>query len=516
MQTNDRAIVLGLPLDNLLQQDFFQTLLECIQASPKKPGSSAYVALVSSEYLLMGSSSERGHPLPEVFEVLHRAMLSLCYSPFLSLLAYQLEGHPFHCLPLKKLLNPLCAFLERQGVSLFLLGHGQCDLIGCRSALTTTFPRLKLCGEAMATIGFEGEELLYLDQQDELILEEIAKANPDLLLLNLGAIRQEQWYARVRHRLRVPVVIGVHREVERLVGNLSSEPSWLEKMGFGEIYRQFCPADSLCRYYFPGYFKLAWDLIPLLHVHLNGWIGQRLHLSSRLFEQRKLSTLLYLGATHTLAFLRLPSSVELTHSFAFGEMIRQLMSQDQLIVDFEGVRKITCRSIAFLLALWQRGWDEGKPVIGIGLSKKMRKYLQLQRCWQWLSSRQIAGIAQLFEQLALSWSDQLYEAIEQQRDRLELSFLGRLANDCDYEPLLWRYERMARGKLCQIDLRYCLHIEQRGWAFLLELQQQLKRAKSPLVLKGVSKPIYSQMSFYRLQGAFTLVQPLMATEVPGQ
>ena len=61
-----------------------------------------------------------------------------------------------------------------------------------------------------------------MDQED--ILSRIEEAKPDILLVAFGNPKQEKWIAMHRHRLKVPVCIGVGGSFDFLSGRVSRAP----------------------------------------------------------------------------------------------------------------------------------------------------------------------------------------------------------------------------------------------------------------------------------------------------
>jgi N-acetylglucosaminyldiphosphoundecaprenol N-acetyl-beta-D-mannosaminyltransferase len=93
-----------------------------------------------------------------------------------------------------------------------------------------------------------------LDQFDnDSILAEIEKANPDILLVAFGSPKQEKWVSRNRHRLNVPVCIGVGATLDFLAGSVKRAPMWMQKSGMEWLFRMAVDPHRLL----PRYFKDA-------------------------------------------------------------------------------------------------------------------------------------------------------------------------------------------------------------------------------------------------------------------
>ncbi len=78
----------------------------------------------------------------------------------------------------------------------------------------------------------------YFDKQEEiLIINEINKLKPDLLLVGLGVPKQEKWIYKNRNKLNVKVCIGVGGSFDGMAGKVKRAPVIFQKMGLEWFYR---------------------------------------------------------------------------------------------------------------------------------------------------------------------------------------------------------------------------------------------------------------------------------------
>jgi N-acetylglucosaminyldiphosphoundecaprenol N-acetyl-beta-D-mannosaminyltransferase len=71
----------------------------------------------------------------------------------------------------------------------------------------------------------------------ESILSRIEDARPDILLVAMGHPKQEQWLAMHRHRLKVPLCMGVGASLDFIAGSVSRAPVWMQSSGLEWLYR---------------------------------------------------------------------------------------------------------------------------------------------------------------------------------------------------------------------------------------------------------------------------------------
>ncbi len=74
------------------------------------------------------------------------------------------------------------------------------------------------------------------DEENNLI-EEINKANPDILLVSLGAPKQELWIYENMYRLKCKVCIGLGGSIDIFAGKVTLTPEFIRRAGFEWLHR---------------------------------------------------------------------------------------------------------------------------------------------------------------------------------------------------------------------------------------------------------------------------------------
>lgn len=69
------------------------------------------------------------------------------------------------------------------------------------------------------------------------IIERIAAAKPDLLLVSLGCPKQEKWISAHFRQLGVPVAIGVGASLDFIAGRVKRAPLWMQRSGTEWVFR---------------------------------------------------------------------------------------------------------------------------------------------------------------------------------------------------------------------------------------------------------------------------------------
>ncbi|NLY18340.1 MAG: WecB/TagA/CpsF family glycosyltransferase, partial [Clostridiaceae bacterium] len=74
-------------------------------------------------------------------------------------------------------------------------------------------------------------------EEENSLIEEINKANPDILLVGLGAPKQEFWIFNNMYRLQCKVCIGVGGSIDVFAGKVALTPEFIRKAGFEWLHR---------------------------------------------------------------------------------------------------------------------------------------------------------------------------------------------------------------------------------------------------------------------------------------
>jgi len=122
--------------------------------------------------------------------------------------------------------SALLAKLAESGGSVYLLGAkpGVAELAG--EKLLDSYPGLVIAG---VTDGYFTEDLQ--------VIESINAANPDMLLVCLGAPKQELWMANNIAGLSVDLSVGLGGALDVFAGKVNRAPAFFQKLGLEWLYR---------------------------------------------------------------------------------------------------------------------------------------------------------------------------------------------------------------------------------------------------------------------------------------
>jgi N-acetylglucosaminyldiphosphoundecaprenol N-acetyl-beta-D-mannosaminyltransferase len=121
---------------------------------------------------------------------------------------------------------------QRMPLRVYLLGGA--PGVGQRAAerISAAWPRVEVVGISNPPLGFERDAKTNRD-----LVAEINACRPDLLLIGLGAPKQELWVHAHHQELSVPVALCIGATIDFLAGHRSRAPRWMRRTGLEWLYR---------------------------------------------------------------------------------------------------------------------------------------------------------------------------------------------------------------------------------------------------------------------------------------
>ena len=116
--------------------------------------------------------------------------------------------------------------------SIYLLGGDRGVAKKAAALLAKKYPRLKIAG---AISGYDKQGQM---KQDRELVHLINKVSPDILLVALGAPKQEEWLIRNKNGLNsVKIGMGVGGAFDYIAGIVSRAPRFMRKLGLEWLFR---------------------------------------------------------------------------------------------------------------------------------------------------------------------------------------------------------------------------------------------------------------------------------------
>jgi N-acetylglucosaminyldiphosphoundecaprenol N-acetyl-beta-D-mannosaminyltransferase len=133
---------------------------------------------------------------------------------------------------------------DHQPLRVFLLGAA--EGVGDRAAanIRRKWKHVEVVGVYSPPLGFEHDE-----QENQSILAQIEAARPDILVVGLGAPKQELWVHAHAEQIAAPVALCVGATIDFLAGEKRRAPRWMQRSGTEWCYRMASEPKRLVRRY---------------------------------------------------------------------------------------------------------------------------------------------------------------------------------------------------------------------------------------------------------------------------
>jgi len=141
-----------------------------------------------------------------------------------------------------------CDTFGRLGLRIYLLGAKPGVAEEAAERLCRRVPELQVVGTHHG---------YFSPSESDGLIERINKANPHILLVGMGAPRQELWISEHLTKLKTPVVWGVGGLFDFLSGRTRRGPQWLLDNGFEWLCRLLVEPGRLWRRYLVGNTKFV-------------------------------------------------------------------------------------------------------------------------------------------------------------------------------------------------------------------------------------------------------------------
>ena len=138
---------------------------------------------------------------------------------------------------------------QSRPLKVFLLGAAPGVAQRAAERIEARWPAVKVVGTYSPPLGFERS-----DAENAAIVARINAVSPDLLVLGLGAPKQELWIQRFAPQLNVSVALCVGATIDFLAGKKARAPKLLQRMGLEWLHRVATEPRRL----FKRYARDAW------------------------------------------------------------------------------------------------------------------------------------------------------------------------------------------------------------------------------------------------------------------
>ena len=129
-------------------------------------------------------------------------------------------------------------------LTVFLLGAMPGVADRAREVIHKTWPMVKVVGTLSPDFGFDKNIAA-----SKVICETINASGADLLVLGLGAPKQELWITQYAAEISVKVALCVGATIDFIAGEKSRAPLWMQKIGLEWLHRMLSEPRRLAKRY---------------------------------------------------------------------------------------------------------------------------------------------------------------------------------------------------------------------------------------------------------------------------
>ncbi len=160
--------------------------------------------------------------------------------------AARLLGRPVPCRVAGSDLAPAIfeAAEQRGGLRVYLLGAGPGVAERAASNIVRRWPAVQVVSTYSPPLGFEHDP-----RENAFILAQIAAAQPDILMVGLGAPKQELWVNAHREQIESSAALCIGATIDFLAGEKRRAPRWMRRTGLEWVHRVASEPRRLLRRY---------------------------------------------------------------------------------------------------------------------------------------------------------------------------------------------------------------------------------------------------------------------------
>jgi N-acetylglucosaminyldiphosphoundecaprenol N-acetyl-beta-D-mannosaminyltransferase len=134
---------------------------------------------------------------------------------------------------------------NQKPITVFLLGAMPGVADRAKTAIHQQWPLVQVVGTLSPEFGFDKRE-----DESKGICEAINATNADLLVLGLGAPKQELWVTAYASQLKVKAALCVGATIDFLAGEKPRAPMWMRNAGLEWLHRMLSEPRRLAKRYF--------------------------------------------------------------------------------------------------------------------------------------------------------------------------------------------------------------------------------------------------------------------------
>lgn len=464
-----------------------------IHAIPKELLEEAFAALIQNykqdlrpSYATTLKTAFFGHCSDLTVETLRQSNFLGVDSKVLKILLRALGNPIQNKISSQDLLHAAAKLASKHHESLYIIGKELEICHQAAKALKEDYPGLKIAGFVAPNIHTKGEKIEISCERDPWIVDNINATKPSILLIDLEHPKQEIWFERIKHLLKVPLSLGVGSSLEEYLNNRDQKEtktpfSWKQVQTFGYLAKLIPPL--------------------LLFTTLNRFLSKK----RRHVERRNL----FLSEKESLFVVPFPSLIYQQAWSERPEWLEECLEYDYVVLDFSSVHHLDLAGMGLLYKVWLEMGRLNKSMFILGLSSDLKHLLKIHKAWDMIKNLVVDDPDEVLDRMSINQHAQLktereFISIYQTDHSTILSFFGRIDKMMASIHSLNHLEPLLNHRTCVVNLKYCTSITNRGFAFFLKLKKLLLTNGSKLMLTSVNKEVLKQIKENQLESEFLI------------
>ena len=455
--------IMGVPFNDLTMDEAVKEALSIINNPKEKP---AYIATINVDFLV-NCLGWFPRSLPN-----HELITFLRSHTHLNVA----DGMPIVWLskwlgfPLKQriagadLIPQLLKECQKSKLSIFILGGEGKVIQKAVDKIHLQYPDIHIAGILSPKITIAGGDLLHAKENDNALIEHINGTRPDILFLALGNPKQEIWFNRNSHQLKVPLSIGVGGTFNFIAGEVKRAPKSLQNLGLEWIYRFYQEPKRLWKRYVADGFQFLTMLIPL--IVYNTW--DRLFFKKSFTEKIEFSEYTIIRLPQHITFNDIPASFTKKNTY----------------FDFINTEYLDIDALGSLLLLIENNPD----IHVLNIQSSLRHFLEVHKVWDIFVKKSGEHLPKLDVPI-FSISNLIV---------LTINVLGPLNHNQNYDSFLTNLLPQLNNETCRCNLAYCTDLDNAGIEFLLTLQHMLKDKHKTFKVIGLNTELLQTLQLAKV------------------
>ena len=377
-----------------------------------------------------------------------------------------------------------------RGHRLFFLGSDEGVLKLAKETLEARHPGLQVCGVYSPPYA----KLLDLDHDE--IARRIHEAKPDIVLVALGAPKQEKWIYMHYRKLGAPLCIGIGASFDFVAGKFSRAPVWMQKCGLEWTYRMMQEPKRLVRRYWMDF----WFFIRALRAQKR-MLGKTIAPPPAAPEPARepdIAAYEWVGRADAAAIL-------------FGAIAEPFPQAEcsHVMLNLSAVTFIDSSGLGLLLKGFKRCKEAGGALVIVRPSEVVRELLAISKLSRLLPCADSVEAAKRLFDCDRS-EGQAVSEIDPQNQRVIFRCLGEVnaANAPAFRELLQtRWAEEATAKILEIDFTRVDFIDSSGLGCLLRARKLVaSREGAALKLTGVNDNLRNVIALAQMDDVLGLAK----------